>query len=177
MVASLDFLSFRSTVQLAPTFPSMFGVSWPLGSREEVQNIFKMAAMVAILDFRSKWFKLFLIYKSQFLPTKFLWKSIGLSVLEKKQKINLQEGGNSGHLGFQIGMILATFDLQVTPMLPSFKLTGHMVQEKKWKINFQDSRHNGHLGFKIRMILAIFDLQVNQNSSQLAFQFRRRSKK
>ena len=35
---------------------------------------------------------------------------------EKKQKIDFQDGG---HLGFQIGMILAIFDLQVTPMFPS----------------------------------------------------------
>ena len=35
---------------------------------------------------------------------------------EKKQKIDLQDGGQ---LGFAIGTILAIFDLQVTPMLPS----------------------------------------------------------
>ena len=42
-------------------------------------------------------------------------ESIGLSVQEKKRKINFQDGG---HLEFPIAMILAIFDLQVTPMLP-----------------------------------------------------------
>ena len=48
------------------------------------------------------------------LPSKF-----GLSVEENKQKIDFQDGRHGGHLGFTIGMILAIFDLQVTPMLPS----------------------------------------------------------
>ena len=39
-----------------------------------------------------------------------------LSVQEKKRKIDFQDGG---HLGFPIGTILAIFDLQDTPMLPS----------------------------------------------------------
>ena len=38
---------------------------------------------------------------------------------EKKLKIDFQDGGHGGHLGFPIGMILAIFDLQVTLMLPS----------------------------------------------------------
>ena len=74
-----------------------------------------MAAMAAILDFQSALFSLFLIYKS---PRCFLasLEAIGLSVQEKKRKIDFQDGG---HLGFPIGTILAIFDLQVTLMLPS----------------------------------------------------------
>ena len=34
-------------------------------------------------------------------------------------KIDFQDGCHGGHLGFPIGMILAIFYLQVTPMLPS----------------------------------------------------------
>ena len=49
------------------------------------------------------------------LPSKF--GVIGLSVQEKKRKIDFQDGGHGGHLGFPIGTILATFDLQVTLML------------------------------------------------------------
>ena len=51
------------------------------------------------------------------LPSKFgvNWPS----VQEEKQKIDFQDGRHGGHLGFTIGMILAIFDLQVTPMLPS----------------------------------------------------------
>ena len=48
------------------------------------------------------------------LPTKL--ESIGISVQEKKRKIDFQDGG---HLGFPIGMILAIFYLQVTLTLPT----------------------------------------------------------
>ena len=48
------------------------------------------------------------------LPSKF-----GLSVQEEKQKTDFQDGRHGGHLGFPIGMILATFALPVTLMLPS----------------------------------------------------------
>ena len=77
-----------------------------------------MAAMAAILDFRSAPFQLFLIYKS---PWWFLasLESTGLSVQEKKRKIDFQDGGQRGHLGFLIGRILAIFDLHVTLMVPS----------------------------------------------------------
>ena len=74
-----------------------------------------MAAMASILDFQLARFLLFLIYKS---PRCFLGslESTGLSVQEKKRKIDFEDGG---HLGFPIGTILAIFDLQVTLMLPS----------------------------------------------------------
>ena len=116
-----------------------------------------MAAMVAILDFHSARFSLFFIYKS---PRCFLasLEAIGLSIQEKKRKIDLQDGG---HLGFPISTILAIFDLQVTPMLPSkLESIGLSVQEKKRKIDFQDGGHGSYLGFLIGTILAIFDLQV-----------------
>ena len=58
-------------------------------------------------------------------------------------------------------MILAIFDLQVTPMLTTkFQVNSPFVQVKKGKTDFQDGRHGHHLGFQIRMILAYFDLQV-----------------
>ena len=48
--------------------------------------------------------------------------------------------------------ILATFDLQVTTMLPSkFQVNWLSVQEKKRKIDYQDG---GHLEFPIGTILA-----------------------
>ena len=77
-----------------------------------------MAAMAAILDFLSARLQLFLIYMS---PGCFQvsLESIGLSVQEKKRKIDFQDGGHGGHLGFPIGTILAIFDLQVTQMLPT----------------------------------------------------------
>ena len=59
-------------------------------------------------------FSNFFIYKTPrcFLPS---LESIGLLVqVKKKRKIDFHD---VGHLGFLIGTILATFDLQVTPML------------------------------------------------------------
>ena len=43
----------------------------------------------------------------------------GLSVQEKKRKIDFQDGCHGGHLGFPINTILAIFDLQVTLIRPS----------------------------------------------------------
>ena len=84
-------------------------------------------------------------------------ESSGLSVQEKKQKIDFQDGGHGGHLGFPIGMILAIFDLQVTQVLPSeFGVNWPYGSGKEAKIDFQDGCH----GFPIGMILAIFYLQV-----------------
>ena len=73
---------------------------------------------MAILDFRSELFQLFLIHKSSrcFLPR---FESIGHSVQEKKRKIGFQNYHHGGHLGFPIGIIVAIFDLQITPMLPT----------------------------------------------------------
>ena len=58
-------------------------------------------------------------------------------------------------------MILASFDLQVTPMLSSkFGVNWPFGSGKEAKIDFQDGCHGGHLGFSIGTILVIFDLQV-----------------
>ena len=51
-----------------------------------------------------------------FLPS---FKSIGLLVQEKKRNKDFQDGHHGSHLGFPIGTILAIFNLQVTPMLPT----------------------------------------------------------
>ena len=86
-------------------------------------------------------------------------ESTGLSVQENQRKIDFQDGCHGAHPGFTIGMILAIFDLQVTPMLPTkFESTGLSIQEKKRKIDFQDGCHGSHLGFPIGTIFAIFDL-------------------
>ena len=64
-------------------------------------------------------------------------------------------------LGFR-SKLLTSFDLQVTPMLPTkFQVNGPFGSEEEGKrINFQDGRHGSYLGFLIGTILAIFDLQV-----------------
>ena len=86
----------------------------------------------------------------------------GLSVQEKKQKIDFQDCCHGGPLGFPIGTILPIFDLQVTPMLPSKFGVNWLFGsgEEVWKIDFQYGGHGGHLGFPVGTILAIFDLQA-----------------
>ena len=64
---------------------------------------------------------------------------------------------NGSQLGFTIGTILAIFDLQVTPMLPTkFRVNWHFSSGEEAK--------NSHLGYPIGTILAIFDLQVTPMS-------------
>ena len=64
-------------------------------------------------------------------------ESIGLSVQEKKRKIDFQDCRHGGHLGFPIGTILAIL-IYMSPwwFLASFKSIGLSVQEKKRKIDF-----------------------------------------
>ena len=50
-------------LQVTPMLPIKFQVNWLFSSREEAKNNFKMAAIAAILDFRSERFELFFIYK------------------------------------------------------------------------------------------------------------------
>ena len=115
-----------------------------------------MVAMAAILDFRSEWFQLFWSTRPRFLLPNFV--TVGLSVQEKKRKIDFQDGGHGGHLGFPIETILATFDLQITLILPTkFRVNWSFDFWEEAEIDFQDG---GQLGFPIRTNLAIFDLQV-----------------
>ena len=54
---------------------------------------------------------------------------------------------------------MATFDLQVTLMLPTkFWVNWHLGLGEVAKIDFQDGHHGGHLGFMISTIVAIFDV-------------------
>ena len=77
-------------------------------------------------------FVIFDLQVTPMLPTKF--KSVGLSIQEKKRKIDFEDGRHSDQLGFPIGTILPIFDLQVTPMLSTkFQVSWPSVQEKKRK--------------------------------------------
>ena len=105
-------------LQVTPMLPSKFGVNWPFGSGEEAKNRFsRWPPWWPSWIFDRHDFNYFFINKS---PQCFLasLESIGLSV-QKKRKIDFQDGGHGGHLGFPIGTNLAIFDLQVTPMLPT----------------------------------------------------------
>ena len=101
----------------------------------------------------------FFINKSpRYLPQSF--KSTGLSVQEKKRKIDFQDGGHGCQLRFSIETILPSFDLQVILMLSSkFRVSWLLVQKKR-KIGFQNGVHRRQLGLSIEMILASVDLQV-----------------
>ena len=41
-------------LQVIPMVTTKFQINWPFGSGEEAKNIFRLAAMAAILDFRSE---------------------------------------------------------------------------------------------------------------------------
>ena len=86
---------------------------------------------------------------------------IATADMQMCRKTDFQDGCHGGHLGYPIGTILATFDLQVTPMSPTkFGVNWPFGAGEEANIDFQDGGHSGHLGFLIRTILAIFDLQV-----------------
>ena len=89
------------------------------------------------------------------------FKSIALSVQEKKFKIDFQDGHHGCNLGFPIAMIWAIFDLQVIPMLPTKFRVNWLLEEAKNR-------------FSRWPILAIFDLQVTQmlpNKSGVSWYF------
>ena len=98
--------------------PTMFGSQLAFGLGEEAKNRFSRW-----LSWQPSWISdpYDFSYFWSTSPRCFLasLESIDLSVQEKKRKIDFQECGHGGYLGFPIGTILAIFDLQVTPMLPS----------------------------------------------------------
>ena len=139
------------------------------------KQIFKMDAMAAVWDFLSQRFELFFIYQSLrcFLPS---FESTGLSVQKKKGKkkrfLRWLPSWISDWNHFNYFYIYKSSRC----FLPIFKSTGLLVQENKRKKEFQ--------------IVWIFDPNnlsyfrstshpnaSYQVSSQMAFQFRRRSEK
>ena len=72
------------------------------------------------------------------------FKSIGLLVVEKKVKIDFQDGRQGRHLGFPIGMILAIFDLLVALML-STELQVNWPLGSKEEAKYRFSRLPPHL--------------------------------
>ena len=153
-----DFSYFDLNVTLM--LPTEFQVNWPLSSGEEgkKKKIFKMAIMASWFSNRKDFS--FFWATSLMLPTKF--KSTGLSVQEKKQKIDFQDSIHSGHLGFQIVIILAIFDLQVTLMLPTkFQVNRLFGSGEEVKNRFSRWRPWPPSWISdLEWLLAIFDLQV-----------------
>ena len=98
--------------------PTKFQVNWLLGLGVEANKRFSRWPL-----WRPSWisdqqdFSYF--YSASpwyFLPSLY---STGLSAQEMKWKIDFPDGGHGSHIGFPIGTILAIFDLQVSPMLPT----------------------------------------------------------
>ena len=82
------------------------------------------------------------------------FQSVGLLV-QKKFKINDQDGGRGSHLGLLIERIFAILIYKsLCYFLKSFVSVGLSIRE--FKIHFHDGSHGGHLG----TILAIFHQQV-----------------
>ena len=97
-----------SNIQATPLLPTKFQVNWPFGSGEKVKKRFSRCR-----PWRPSWisgrndFSFFLIYKfAPMLPTKFQvhWPfDSGAEGKKKKEKIDSQDSGHGGHLGFPIG--------------------------------------------------------------------------
>ena len=92
--------------------------NWPFGSGEEVKNRFsRWPPWRPSWIFDRNYLATFNLQVTPMLPPSF--KSISLSVQEKKRKIDFQAGIHHHHLGFPIETILSFFYLQDTPMLPT----------------------------------------------------------
>ena len=68
------------------------------------------------MENKNKWAKMALYHSPEYQTS---LESVGHSVQEKKFKIEFQDGGPSSQLGFLIRPVLAIFDLQATPILPT----------------------------------------------------------
>ena len=101
---------------VTPKCPIKFQDNWPFLSGEDGEQIFKMAAKLAILD---PFIGTILAFLSTSHPYAFyqVFNQLDFPFRRRSKKVDFQEGG---HLGFQIGMILAFFFyVQVTLMLPT----------------------------------------------------------
>ena len=77
-------------------------------------------------------------------------------------KIDFQDGHHGGHLGFPIGTIFATFDLQVTPKLPCNPGTSQLafLFRRSEKQIFNIATMVAILNFRLERFYFAFDLQV-----------------
>ena len=99
-------------LQVTTMLPTKFRVNWPFGSGEEAKNRF------------SRWPPSWFSDQNYF---SYSWSTnhpdasyqLTLRFRKRSKKKKFQDGHHGGHFGFPIGMILAIFDLQVTPMLPT----------------------------------------------------------
>ena len=107
-------------LQVTPMLPTKFRVNWPFSSEEEVKNRFSRWP---------PWQPSLISNQNKF---SYFWSTshpdTSYQVLSQLAFFGSGEDAknrfSSGHLGFSIGTILAIYDVQVTPMLPTkFKVT------------------------------------------------------
>ena len=109
--------------------------------------------------------------------------SISLSVQEKTGKIYFQDGRHYRHLGFQIGTILAIFDLRVTQMLTAkFRINWPFGSGEEGKSRFSRWLPGRTAWISDRNDFSYFLSSSHPDDSykvlsQLAFRFRKRRKK
>ena len=114
--------------------PAKFQINWPFGSGEEAKNRFsswpppRQSSILDRKDFSYFW-------STSHLDTS---KRVSSQVAFRfRWKIYFQDGRHGGHLGYQIGMILANFDLHVTLMLPTkFQVNWHFGSGEEEKNRF-----------------------------------------
>ena len=121
-------------LQVTPMLPIQFRINWHL--REEAIN-----RLSRWPPWRPSW-----IYNRH--DFSYFWSTsrpnASFQVLSnwpfgagEEAKIDFQDGGHGVHLGFSIGSILAIFDLQVTPMLPTkFRINWHLGLGEEAKNRF-----------------------------------------
>ena len=94
---------------------------------------------------------------------------VDISVQEKNLNIGFQDGHHDRHLGFPIRMILAIFDLQVTPMFPTkFQVNWPFDSEEvknrfsRWWPSWISNQNDFHFFFdqQVNLMLPI-KFQVN----------------
>ena len=153
--------------------PTKFQVNLSFGSGEKAKNRFSRWRPWQP-SWISEWNDL-VIFDVRHLDASYpsSFKSISISVQEKKQKIDFQDGCNGDRLGFPIETIFAIFELQVTAMLPvKFRVHWPFGSGEEAKNRYQDGHHGGHLGFPIG---TSHPKASYPGTSELTFRFRSRS--
>ena len=115
--------------------PTKFQVNWLLGLGEEAKKRFSRWPPWPSWTSNQHDFSYFWSTSHPDASYQVL-ESAGLSAQEK-QKTDFQDGGHGGQLGFPIGTTLTTFDLQITPMLPTkFRVNWHLGLGEEAKNRF-----------------------------------------
>ena len=173
-------------LQVTLMLPTKFLVNWPFGSGEEAKNKFSrwppwwlswwLSWISDRKDFSYFW------STSHSNASYGDWRQNGLLVQEKNQKIDFLDGHHGGHLVFEIGKILAIFDLQVTPSLPTNFRVNWSFGSGEAKNRFSKWPPWQPFGISNQFDFSYFWSTSHpeasyQVSGQLAFRFRRKSEK